>query len=143
VRGAKPVPSALHDAASTGVPEIVVALLKRGLDVNSREEQANLTPLHWAAQNSHAEVVRLLLDAGAEVDARSKDGETPLMFSLPRSRRQTLDAQPNQRREVVRTLLAGGAAVNMKDNIGRTALSMAEVVGDETFVEMLRRARRP
>ncbi len=141
VKGAKPVPPALHYAASTGVPEIVVALLQKGMDVNVRGEHDSLTPLHFAAQNSHVGVVRLLLDAGAEIDAPSKDGETPLMLCIPRSRRQTLDAQANQRREVIGMLLGAGADAGAKDRFGRTALSMAEVVADETLVEMLRRRR--
>jgi len=139
-RGARPVPPALHHAASKGVPEIVAALLKRGMDSNVRDRHNYLMPLHFAAQNLHVGAVRLLLDAGARVDARSREGETPLMFSLLIPLRH-LNAQASQRQEIVGMLLGAGADAGAKDDVGRTALSMAEGIGDEILVEMLRRRR--
>jgi ankyrin repeat protein len=139
-RGARPLPPALHHAASEGVPEIVAALLKRGMDANVRDRHNYLMPLHFAAQNLRVDAVRLLLAAGAKVDARSKDGETPLMFSL-RIPLRHLNAQASQRQEIIGMLLGAGADAGAKDNFGRTALSMAEGIGDEILVEMLRGKR--
>lgn len=70
--------SLLPRAARNGVPGIVAALLRTGLDPTELDEH-RLAPLHYAAEEGHPEVVRLLLQAGAEVDpATPKERRTPL-----------------------------------------------------------------
>jgi ankyrin repeat protein len=57
----------LHLAASAGHVAAVESLLRRGLDVNSRERGDNTYPMHWAAAEGHLDVVRVLADAGGDV----------------------------------------------------------------------------
>src|SRR5262245_8473128 len=57
----------LHTAAFAGHLAIVELLLKRGMDVNTREGGDNTYAMHWAAAAGHVEVVRLLADAGGDV----------------------------------------------------------------------------
>ena len=59
--------SLLHVAASGGHLEAVDLLLRRGLDVNTREKGDNTYPMHWAAAAGHLQVVRRLADAGGDV----------------------------------------------------------------------------
>src|SRR6185503_16428472 len=65
--------SLLHLAASAGHLEVVDLLLRRGLDVNTREKGDNSYAMHWAAAAGHLEVVRRLADAGGDVVGHGDD----------------------------------------------------------------------
>ena len=65
--------SLLHAAAHTGHLEVVDLLLKRGLDVNTRERGDNTYAMHWAAAAGHVDVVRRLADAGGDVVGHGDD----------------------------------------------------------------------
>ena len=65
----------LHAAAHNGRLAIVELLLKRGLDVNSREKGDNTYAMHWAAAAAHLDVVRRLADAGGDVVGQGDDHE--------------------------------------------------------------------
>ena len=67
--------SLLHHAASNGHLAAVDLLLRRGLDVNTREQGDNTYAMHWAAAAGHLEVVRRLADAGGDVVGRGDDHE--------------------------------------------------------------------
>jgi ankyrin repeat protein len=67
--------SLLHLAAQNGHLEAVDLLLKRGLDVNTREKGDNTCAMHWAAAGGHVDVVRRLADAGGDVVGHGDDHE--------------------------------------------------------------------
>ena len=67
--------SLLHLAAHNGHLAAVDLLLKRGLDVNTRERGDNTYAMHWAAAGGHVEVVRRLADAGGDVVGHGDDHE--------------------------------------------------------------------
>src|SRR6476661_8210962 len=67
--------SLLHHAASTGHVAVVDLLLRRGLDVNTREKGDNTCAMHWSAAAGHLDVVRRLADAGGDVVGRGDDHE--------------------------------------------------------------------
>lgn len=80
VRPSSSPKSLLPRAAKNGVPNIVAALLRAGLDpTEADDDEHRMTPLHHAAEGGHPEVIRLLLRAGAEVDS-----------ATPRERRTSL-----------------------------------------------------
>jgi ankyrin repeat protein len=55
--------------------DAVDLLLRRGLDVNSRESGDNTYAMHWAAAAGELEVVRRLADAGGDVVGHGDDHE--------------------------------------------------------------------
>ena len=67
--------SLLHVAAHKGHLAAVDLLLRRGLDVNTREEGDNTYAIHWAAAAGHVDVVRRLADAGGDVVGHGDDHE--------------------------------------------------------------------
>jgi ankyrin repeat protein len=67
--------SLLHAAAHTGHLAAVDLLLRRGLDVNTRETGDNTCAMHWAAAAGHLDVVRRLADAGGDVVGHGDDHE--------------------------------------------------------------------
>ena len=67
----------LHEAASEGHTDVVIALIAAGADVNAQNERG-YTPLHWAADRGHTETVRALIDSGADVNLADNSGWTPL-----------------------------------------------------------------
>src|SRR5438105_14280900 len=65
--------SLLHFAAHHGHLAAVDLLLRRGLDVNTREKGDNTYAMHWAAAAGHLDVVRRLADAGGDVVGHGDD----------------------------------------------------------------------
>jgi ankyrin repeat protein len=65
--------SLLHTTAHNGHLAAVDLLLKRGLDVNTREKGDNTYAMHWAAAAGHLDVVRRLADAGGDVVGHGDD----------------------------------------------------------------------
>ncbi len=68
--------SLLHVAAAAGHLDIVDELLRRGIDVNARDDVFkgdNTYAMHWAAAAGHVEVVRRLADAGGDVVGHGDD----------------------------------------------------------------------
>ena len=65
----------LHFASHRGHVAVVDVLLRRGLDVNVREQGDNTYAMHWAAAAGHLEIVRRLADAGGDVVGHGDDHE--------------------------------------------------------------------
>jgi len=63
----------LHLAAFAGHLASVDLLLRRGVDVNTREKGDNTYAMHWAAAAGHLDVVRRLADAGGDVVGHGDD----------------------------------------------------------------------
>ena len=100
-------------AAWNNDPEVIRALLKADLDVNSKDKA---DALRWAAStNPNPEMITVLLKAGAEVNARDKNGWTALMLA----------ARDNQNPEVITTLIKAGADGKAKNTDGKSALDYA------------------
>ncbi|CAN1235890.1 Protein VAPYRIN-LIKE [Linum perenne] len=72
-----PIKDELLTTSRTGDAEGVRNCLRKGAEVNSRD-QNGWSPLHRAAFKGKSENVKVLLSKGAEVDAVDGDGYTPL-----------------------------------------------------------------
>jgi len=70
----------LHFAAGNGDFAAVRMLLADGYDVNAKDADLRLTPLHYAVMNEHLDVALYLIDNGANVNAidEATAGNTPL-----------------------------------------------------------------
>ena len=102
--------TALHSASWEGHLQVVLYLLRHGLDVNVRNSE-DRTSLLLASWKGHRDVIRCLLDHGADVDLRDRDQSTPLMWA-------TYYGQV----DAIRLLLEHNADANSEDVYGQTAL---------------------
>lgn len=73
----------LHSAVARRDVESVRLLLRKGADVNARQ-QGGFTPLHGVAAAGHEDLVAVLLEWGAEADARAENGKTPIDLARER-----------------------------------------------------------
>jgi ankyrin repeat protein len=68
---------ALTYACKRGLAPIAVALVQRGVQVDSSNKRGT-TPLMVAANNGHCDICRFLLDNGANIDVVNEDYATPM-----------------------------------------------------------------
>ena len=85
-----------------------------------------MTAFQAALVKGQSEMVQALLDKGADVNAKTRDGDTGLMFA---SQQNHLD--------LVRLLLAKGADVNARKENGASALMIASLFGHLGVVQVL------
>lgn len=126
-------PTALNQAASLGLTNVLHHLLERGADINSKVDANQRTPLHLATMNGKEDVVQLLLQRGADVNSKDTDGKTALHFAAE---------QGNE--AVLRLLGSNGANIHAKMEsmfagicCGATALHCAAWQGHELMVRAL------
>ncbi|HBL76925.1 MAG: hypothetical protein A2W90_00840 [Bacteroidetes bacterium GWF2_42_66] len=97
---------AILQAASSGMIEIVKAILMAGVDINkkytNKKGEKNLTILHIASYCGHTELVKYLINYGADINAQDDDGSTSLFNAVVRNHFET-----------VKVLLEGGANINL------------------------------
>jgi ankyrin repeat protein len=125
-------------AIGLGQSEIVKLLIASGADINATITSSdNSTPLHWAAGGGvcapNLEIAKLLLMKGAEVDAKTKVGNTPLIWAAK--------SEDERAVAVAELLLAHGADLNCQGFDG-IPLQYAKDEGTAEMVELLRRKRR-
>ena len=109
--------SLISQAAHSGRPEVLAALLRHGFKVNSLDPSGN-APLHWAVGMHRQRTVRQLIELKADINIRNKpDGITPLMQAV-----QVIDA------DIARMLVEAGADPTLRSiKTGQTAAEMADV----------------
>lgn len=121
-----------------GQTEIAKLLISSGANINAKKTRSdNSTPLHWAAGDGvcapDLEIATLLLAEGAAVDAKTKVGNTPLMWAAKCKKESAV--------AVAELLLAHGADINCQGFDG-IPLQYAIDDGTPAMVDMLRRRMR-
>ena len=121
----------LHDAVMYGIVELVLLLLEKGANVDSRNDKGR-TPLHFVSWDEESEeaqgrsTTQLLLERGANVNAQDKDGATPVLV-----------AAHHDDSRLAEVLLEHGAEINAKNNDCQTALHRG--VGSPSLARLLLR----
>ena len=90
--------SPVADAAMNADRQLVLALIKRGADVNVAQGD-RMTALHWAVMNDDLELAQGLIRAGSHVNAATRlDAYTPILIAARDSNAAILEALPESRR---------------------------------------------
>ena len=119
--------SALIFAAEKGYTIMAKALLDRGADATSRD-QDGLTPLHWAAGRGDYAMAELLINFDTQNTLVTQDSLQRMPLCL---------AVLKDRVRVVRLLLAMGADPNARGDKGRTLLHIAAQEGFSEVAQVL------
>lgn len=123
--------TALQLSAKNGHCAIVETLLASGANVNTKDIDYSLTPLHGATLFGKLDVVKVLLQNGSLVDAKDINGATALHF-----------AACYEEFKIAKELLRNGAPVNAVTKDGWTPLhsicySASPVYNSVQMVELL------
>ena len=119
--------TSLYYAASFGLSEVVVSLIKQGVELDAPGSRFGGTALHAAVLRQHIPVMSTLLEAGADPGRSDFNKVTPL---------HTAATYGNP--EVVGMLLKFGADTNVKDCTGETPLDWAENARQVEVLRLLR-----
>lgn len=133
----------------------VIDLLRRGMDVNTTDQQGN-TLLMIAVREKNLDLARFLLDNRANAHKRNRYGDTALMLAALQGHEEIVKlllerkVDPNQagwnalhyaafenRTKIASQLLAAGADVNALAPNGSTALMLAAKRGHLETVRLL------
>ena len=133
-----PNQTALHVAASTGMAQLVAALIDVGgakVDVVDGKGQ---TPLLRATMDHHVNVVDVLLSRGADPSLANVDGCSPLIvLAEPMPEKSTAPVSVNPVTHIAEALLRAGATADAVDCNGLTALHAAALYGNVDLLTAL------
>jgi len=106
--------------------ELLAPNNENDIDINSREESLNTTPLELAAVMGHTDAAKLLLEAKASVDAKDKDNCTALYFACFYGHH-----------DMIKILIDAKSDLNVKNIYGQTPLMIACREGNLECVKVL------
>lgn len=110
-------------------PEVAVALVEGGLDVDNKFGGGE-TQLQQAATSGNLAMVQILVELGANIEEKSvADGNTPLIY-----------AALGGHAEILAFLVEKGAELDGENGFGGTALHFACVFGQNETVSLLIKA---
>jgi len=124
-------------AASAGHLELVRLLLENGADPNRRTDK--YTPLHASVLTGNYAICQMLLDSGADMNA--KVPSSPDMTVAEAAGGTALHLAVLQKNyPILQLLLDRRVDIRAITESGETALQLANTMGDETAMKLLRRA---
>jgi ankyrin repeat protein len=120
----------LHIAAGEGLHDIVVALVKKGANVQAVDNK-KWTPLHCAANGSNYDICEYLIKHKANCTALTNDNTTALSHVVKGR------SESEQQIRVIESLLQHGVSVNCHNDANETPLCRSCLVGSEGAVRYL------
>ena len=125
--------NALQAAASSGSEDVILFLLKQGLDINQPTPQG-WTPLFIAARDGRADAAKLLIFKKADLNMQTDLGTTALTMVV------TQDYPTEKARlDLLEYMLKRGADPNIEDIYHHTSLYYAAAKKNEVAVELLKK----
>jgi ankyrin repeat protein len=117
------------NAASWGDTKFVKLLIKKGVDINTKENDvmnAEQSAITYAACYGSTEIVKLLIEAGADINAKNNYGMTAFIY-----------AAHSNNIEIAKLLIKAGVDINAKDKYGWSAFTFAARNGHTEIVKLL------
>ena len=120
----------------TSIQEMIRLLLRKGLDVNSRDNMG-MTGFMIAVDVDRLDLLQVLFDAGACPDVQDGRGRTALHIAVERGKSLII-------KNFFETNASCGTNIDVQDNFGRTALHLAVQNGlSSAVVELLESSASP
>jgi len=117
----------LHEAILTRKPDIALALIARGINVNKGDHETT-TSLHLCASKKPFDVARAILKGGGDVTIQNSHGNQPLWTAV-------FNARVDYR--LVKALLEAGADPNHKNKYAKSPLDFAVTIGSSELQKIL------
>lgn len=95
------------------------------IDLNWRNENGE-TLLHTCCKGNYYQAVKWLVDNGADIEAKTKDGSTPIFYSIY-----------SKDRSIINLLIENNANINHLNNFKRTVLQEAVISASNKFIDLL------
>jgi len=148
----------IHKAVIQGNTEAVKKYIASGIDVNTKDGEYGMTPLHAAIPaadyDSHNEIIELLIAKGAIVNTKNIDDETPLDGAIRQKKTKVADlllkhgaksgaedsihvAAGSGNVVLLKKHLDAGVDVSAKNKAGMTPLLYAATSGHKEIAEFL------
>ena len=121
---------ALYRAAGDGERTEVAALLKSGVNPNSRTRSGSFA-LNAAAAENDVGVIQVLIDHNADPNVQNSEGDTPLICATKYA---------GGKSATVEVLVKAGSDLGIRDNDGRTALDYAKANSQREAIAILESA---
>ncbi|MDN5278396.1 MAG: ankyrin repeat and box protein 2 [Clostridiales bacterium] len=153
----------LLEAVRNNDEDAVELLLGRNADVHVIEDIQDSTPLLLAVNLGHVNIARKLLNKGADPEIKGLFGQTPLIrsvieghydviallleYGVLTDRRDEsgntaiMHAVEDNKIEMVKSLIYAGADTSLKNAAGMSLLQIAESMGHETLIPVLKQFR--
>jgi ankyrin repeat protein len=106
--------------------EIIKLLHAAGADINCKDLEKGLAPLHYTALRNKPLCMKTLISLGADLHITEVNGATALHGAAYHG---NLDA--------VKVLMEAGADPNKQDNFGNTPLSLAQRTNNASIIALL------
>ncbi|XP_066901549.1 ankyrin repeat and protein kinase domain-containing protein 1 [Halyomorpha halys] len=152
----KDVEMSLHKAVIDGMTDVVEAILLRGTDPDTRDEETGRTAAHCAVQAAHLQMLQLLKEYRADLSIIDYMANTPLSEAVQRGKVEVVvwllnNLSPKEsvvedmfflatvygQVNVMSTLMTHGANIESKNDLGRNALFLAAENGQSEAVSFL------
>jgi ankyrin repeat protein len=78
----------LHIAISCNNLRVMRELIKKGANINIKDNWKGQTPLHTAIKKKNINCVRILLENNADIEIKNKEGHTPLQLACKYNRHE-------------------------------------------------------
>ncbi|MCK5706478.1 MAG: ankyrin repeat domain-containing protein [Candidatus Aureabacteria bacterium] len=121
-----PIFIALMGFGKTPDIDTVQLLIDHGAELNITNS-FGYYPIRYVLKDENIEIVELLIENGANVNAKYIDGRTHLFHAIQ-----------NNQKKIVELLIEKGADVNIVDNYGETPISLANRLGFEEILNLLK-----
>jgi len=128
--------TALHAAAEVNRPDMILALLDAGADIDARDGKGR-TPFFLSLETGHKEAALALADAGADVNRMDARGRTALWFMAERSRGYSLPRSWEERGLFRAMVVEMGCDVNLASVDERSPVFVAAMNNDWELVSLL------